>query len=1074
MTLQQKFVFPDPKDKLHFTGERYVSGLTGDIQHEHYHRYLFAADFCRNRHVLDIACGEGYGCSLLSQVAEHVIGIDVHPETVAYAESTYGSPNIRFIVSDATQIPLDDDSVDVVASFETIEHFQDHEKFISEIARVLRPGGLLIISSPNRTVYSEQNQHENPFHVRELDREEFRSALSAHFPNVLLLGQRPICGSALIAECAPITIAGFESRDGLGYAQVQGLPSAHYFVAVASTAPLPPIDSSLLCNDQYLPLLRASIARTTAELAEARGRGAELAISLAERQRELTYQTLRMIEMKQSLSWRLTAPFREISSPFRRLRTSRLGVTLAAACRHPGNSDKRKRYRANYMPERLPPRSPRARPTKFAAKLQALAHHPFSSNQRKAYRELWRGMAPSLSLKPGQERTISLKERYRAACATKLTDFLRSNARITLKTSANPEISIIIVLYNGAELTFEHLCSLRDALHVPCEVIFVDNASTDQTIELLSRIDGARKIFNQNNLHFVRAVNQGAVVAKGKCILLLNNDTRINSDSISIANRLLNEDSSIGAVGGKIILLDGTLQEAGSIVWRDGSCSGYGRGRNPSDADFEFRRDVDYCSGAFLMVRRSLFESLGGFDERFAPAYYEETDLCMKLWASGHRVVYDPAIEVTHFEFGSSSSSDEALALQARNHKIFYEIHREMLERHHPAGTSEIRARARPNRRRILVIDDQVPFPQLGAGFPRTADIIKSIHQAGWLVTFYPLRQPKVNFSAVRAVFSPEMEVVANSSVHALKEFLRERAWLFDVVLVSRPHNMVDFRQICDEVPGLQSTLPVIYDAEALFTEREALRRKLYGIAWDDAQHREELSREITLATGAKAIIAVSDREAQLISKHVSNKVYVVGHKRTPTPSVTPWENRKDILFVGSLSGTRKNSPNIDGLYWFVEEVMPLLDDLMGTEYRLVIAGRYESEEVEVLRNGRTAVLGVVDDLRDLYAQSRLFIAPTRFAAGLPYKVHEASALGIPIVATKLIAAQVERVHGKDILVGEDARGFADCCARLYQDKALWERLQSGAIASVARECAPDRFNAVVHELLSDVSGMSH
>ncbi len=195
------------------------------------------------------------------------------------------------IVSDATRIPLEDASADVVTSFETIEHFQDHEKFLSEIARILRPGGVLIISSPNRTVYTEQNQHKNPFHVRELDREQFRTALTAHFPNMVVFDQRPVCGSALIAEHGLTALAGFESRDGVAYTQVQGVPSVHYFVAVASTAPLPPIDSSLLCNDRYILQLQESID-SEAERANA---GAE---ALLELQDKLTESQANLAEVE--------------------------------------------------------------------------------------------------------------------------------------------------------------------------------------------------------------------------------------------------------------------------------------------------------------------------------------------------------------------------------------------------------------------------------------------------------------------------------------------------------------------------------------------------------------------------------------------------------------------------------------------------------------------------------------------------------------------------------------------------------------------------------------------------------
>lgn len=201
--------FPNPKEKLKSTGERYVSSWTGNVQHEHYHRYLFAAGLCSGKRVLDVASGEGYGCQLISQVAEYVVGVDLDVGAVEYAQRTYGSPSARFVAADATKLPFDDASFDIVTSFETIEHLQDHDAFLSEVKRVLHPDGLLVISSPNRIVYTEKNSHENPFHVHELDRDEFVKTLDRYFKKHSLMLQRPICGSVLIEEKSLGHLVGF-------------------------------------------------------------------------------------------------------------------------------------------------------------------------------------------------------------------------------------------------------------------------------------------------------------------------------------------------------------------------------------------------------------------------------------------------------------------------------------------------------------------------------------------------------------------------------------------------------------------------------------------------------------------------------------------------------------------------------------------------------------------------------------------------------------------------------------------------------------------------------------------------
>jgi len=296
-------------------------------------------------------------------------------------------------------------------------------------------------------------------------------------------------------------------------------------------------------------------------------------------------------------------------------------------------------------------------------------------------------------------RTLA-KARFRAAQEAALTRLLESGERLALPASDHPRLSVLLVLWNQAELTFACLRALTKLEDVGAEVIIVDNASTDRTRDLLARLDGCRIIANPHNAGFLTAANQAADMARGEHLLLLNNDAVPRDGAIAAALRTIESDRSIGAVGGRIILPDGLLQEAGCIVWRDGSCSGYGRGDLPDRPEYLARRDVDYCSGAFLLVRRSLWMSLGGLDQQFAPAYYEETDLCMRIRAAGYRVVYEPAAVVDHLEFGSATSQAWVIELRTRNRALFRQKHAPALAADHlPATLPNIEiARMRPLR----------------------------------------------------------------------------------------------------------------------------------------------------------------------------------------------------------------------------------------------------------------------------------------------------------------------------------------------------------------------------------------
>jgi SAM-dependent methyltransferase len=265
------FERPFPPQALNWTGERLTTETTGQTEIEHLHRYFFARSLCRGLDVLDIASGEGYGAAMLAQVARSVTGVEISAEAVEHAQRAYDRPNLRYLAGDARRIPLDDQSVDVVVSFETIEHFFEHDDFIAEVRRVLRPGGRFIVSSPERDVYSPAGSAPNPHHVRELTRAEFDVLLRNAFPHVALYAQRPMLGSALVPEdqSAPGPIAPmltYERRDTKLFEASVGLPRPIYLLAIASDMEVMPNAGSLYIETSGVEAIFARAAQAKAEV----------------------------------------------------------------------------------------------------------------------------------------------------------------------------------------------------------------------------------------------------------------------------------------------------------------------------------------------------------------------------------------------------------------------------------------------------------------------------------------------------------------------------------------------------------------------------------------------------------------------------------------------------------------------------------------------------------------------------------------------------------------------------------------------------------------------------------------
>ena len=662
-----------------------------------------------------------------------------------------------------------------------------------------------------------------------------------------------------------------------------------------------------------------------------------------------------------------------------------------------------------------------------------------------------------------QRGRIYPEDLYRA----ELDLFLASGARLVVKPCIAPIVSIVLVLYNRAELTLKCLTSLHTISKSDYELIIIDNASTDDTGKLLNALSGARVVRNGENTHFLQAVNQAADLATGTYLLFLNNDAQLLQGALDSAVDLMEADSSIGAVGAKVVRLDGKLQEAGNIIWRDGSCQGYGRDESPLDSEYMFQRDVDYCSAVFLLTNRTLFLENSGFDPAFAPAYYEETDYCMRLRELGKRIVYNPGSVVLHFEFASSRSPEQAIALQKAHREVFRAKHSVALAAHFERSNINIlKARcALPVARRILHIDDRVPHSFLGSGYPRSRDLLLALDALGCQVTFYPLLTLPDTWEEVYSDIPRTVEVVADGGIGRLKKFLKTRTGYYTSVIVSRPHNMHLVKQILGNKPAVFAGAQLIYDAEAVYALRDIKKISMKGEKFWQTEQDVVLEEELLLAQGADRVVTVSRAEQLMYIDHGYNDVQILGHTVSLTMTPNTFKQRRDILFVGAFSGME--SPNTDSMLWFVEKVLPLIRAQLDEPFKFIIAGNNSRRELHSLQHETVDILGTVEDLTELYDACRVFVVPTRYCAGIPYKAHHAAAHGIPLVVTGLIGGQLGWAHEQDVLIADSAEDFAAQCVRLYRDEELWSSLRNCAAGKIKKDCSRETFIESVRTIIA-------
>ena len=639
-----------------------------------------------------------------------------------------------------------------------------------------------------------------------------------------------------------------------------------------------------------------------------------------------------------------------------------------------------------------------------------------------------------------------------------------------------PELSVIVVLHNQFALTMMAMASLRANYRGAIELILVDSGSYDETRHIDRSILGAKLIRFAYNAGFVEACNTALAHVTAPALLYLNNDLLLGMDACALALARLSSAPDIGAVGAKFIRTNGQLQEAGSIIWRDGTTYGYLRDADPSLPEANFVREVDYCSGAFLMLRTELVRSLHGFDDDFRPAYYEEADLCVRLRKAGWRILYDPAVVIQHFEYGSADAA-ASTRLMLRNHKIFVAKHLDYLRYQHPPRVRNAvharspRVAASANQAlRILFIEDRIPLRNLGAGYVRSNDIIAAMAGLGHLVSVFPIYKATASVIEIYRDMPENAEVLHDRGMAAFAGFIEERSGYYDIVWIGRTHNLERLLGVLGDNSRALPAHGFVLDTEAIAAPRTIEQNRVLGRPNTESLETA-LKRELACAYFCQKIVAVSDADAELVRIGGHTNVSVLGHMQQPVPTPSGWGARHNLLFLGAIHDA--GAPNHDSLEWFVGQVLPLLDHRLPPEVRFTVAGfvRRGVDLSALGRHPRVDLAGPIEDLAALYDSHRVFVAPTRFAGGIPFKVHEAAAHGLPVVATDLLCRQVGWTDGVEIMAGgtDDPARFADAVLSLYDDPSRWQAIRDAALDRLARENDRNRYIDSVAGILQEM-----
>jgi GT2 family glycosyltransferase/SAM-dependent methyltransferase len=995
---------------------------------------MWAARLVAGRRVLDLASGEGFGAAILAESAASVIGVDTDQRTVDHSQLNYGGDKIVFRVGDAQYLNIfEPDSFDAVVAFEMIEHVDDQRRVLSEIDRVLAPGGLLIASTPDRRPYTLATGVHNPFHVHELDREQFRELLSQKFSNVATWGQRTITGSSLSAldprsgEDPPAQTF-FIEREGDTWGVAEGV-SALYLVAVASNAELPAIPRGSTLADAGLGLMRAAEAQSAQAATE---RWQESEAARARTAQELEHRDVQERELRNALA------DREVELELRQRRLIEALGRAAADERHIAGLEAQLEVQHSVSWQIFG----RVR----AKVLAALGGH--SSVRARVIRRVLRvvgGVLTGSPLRPGGEPP--------------------EPSPIELPQFERPKVSIVVPVHSGASLTRGCLESIRDrTTGIGYEVIVVDDTADQETKALLETVQGAQVIVNPTNLGFLRSMNSGASHARGDWLVLCNNDIQVLDGWLSEMLKCAESSSDIAVVTPKFLYGDWSLNEAGAIVWRDGSAGNYGRGGDPADWRFEFRREVDYGSAAALLVKTDFWRQVGGFDQRFAPIYYEDTDLCFQAREHGLRVMYEPRANVIHLE-GSTSGTDVTTGLkryQEVNRSKFVQKWRRRLDSEQlPASPHNLRRAATRHRGpHVLIVDHRVPMWDRDSGSLRMRGMIKSLIDLGCQVTFLP---DDLRFVLPYTVELQGMGVEVYYGDVGVAGELEAIGPGLALVITCRPHTTSRYLDLLREcAPSAR----IVYDTVDLHWLREARRA---GAADGSGQMtlgpRAAVLRELELAlirsTDATLVVTAEERE-QAQADVPGAEVRVVPNVNEVRADVPPRQARQGVVFIGGF----EHPPNVDAAMRLVGGVMPRVWRELG-DVPVTIIGPLAPPEVQALGSPLVEVAGWVADVDPLFDGAAAMVAPLNYGAGLKGKVTQALAAGLPVVTTPIGAEGLDAVDGEQLLIGTDDHELADRIIRVLTDDGLWAALSSAGQRLAAERCSPELMTAALSELLA-------
>ena len=623
-----------------------------------------------------------------------------------------------------------------------------------------------------------------------------------------------------------------------------------------------------------------------------------------------------------------------------------------------------------------------------------------------------------------------------------LRKFLKFDYGNFSNLSSYPKVSVIILTFDQTKLLEKNIQSIKDkTTYSNYEIIVVTNNNDPDSDmrKLLKTLDCESFVYN-DKYSFSKMNNFGATKAKGDFLIFLNDDVEIISKNWIESFLKLAENNSVGAIGGKLLFSDGRLQEAGCIFWGNGNAWNYGREKNPQSPEFNFVRNVDYCSASCLFVKKAIFDKIGGFDTSYHPAYAEDAELYFSIRNLGFQTLYQPQVEIIHYEGMTSGTKTTGgiKSYQIQNLKKFSKKWENVLSTYREDSTENaFFERNRKDGLNILFVDHYVPEPDKDSGSLRTFRILGILSYLNHKVTFWPdnLKKSQPYTSELQ---QKGIEVMFGSI--NFRKFIDERKNFYDIAIISRPHIGPKYIDIIRE--KMPNCL-IIYDTVDLHFLRMIRQSKL-----DDSTSKSELKKvqetELSLMENTELTFLTSMDEAKFLHpEYPQFRFALLPNIHIFEGEIPEFDSREHMMFIGNF----QHPPNVDAATYILEEIFPKIQNDLP-KVQLYVIGPNPPDKIKKFQSDSVHILGYVKNIDEYFNKCRIMLSPLRFGAGVKGKITQSLTRGLPTITTDVGAEGIGLTDGKNCMIANDAKSIADKATTLYKDSILWKEISTNGLKS--------------------------